>query len=207
MPLIDLDVAIAEVALPGEARRFLREADRRIARFQADCRVPAFVPGDYAGSYRVLRTLSDGALTRGRQFCEWGSGFGVVAGLAAMLEFDSCGIEVEQVLVEEAQQLTDYFGLPVEFVQGSFVPRGAEDRVHFGGTYSWLTTDGDHAYDELGLDVSDMDVVFAYPWPDEEAVVSDLFERYAGVGAVLATYHSNAEFRLRRKIDRRKRRR
>jgi hypothetical protein len=207
MPLLDLDVPVPETGLPADALRFLREADRRIARFQADCRVPAFVPGDYAGAYRVLRCLSDGVLTRGRQFCEWGSGFGVVAGLAAMLEFDSCGIEVEQALVDEARHLIDHFGLPVEFVQGSFVPRGAEDRVHFSGTYSWLTTDGDHAYDDLGLDLSDMDVVFAYPWPDEEAVVSELFDFYAGAGAVLATYHSNAEFRLRRKIDRRKRRR
>jgi hypothetical protein len=48
--------------------------------------------------------------------------------------------------------------------------------------------------------------VFAYPWPDEEAVTGELFERYAGTGAVLATYHGRDEFRVRRKVGRRTRR-
>ena len=55
-----------------------------------------------------------------------------------------------------------------------------------GGDYSWFTTSSDHAYDELGLDVSDFDLVFAYPWPDEQAVTAALFDRFAGPGAVLA---------------------
>ena len=109
--------------------------------------------------------------------------------------------------MNEARQLAADFDLPVEFVRGSFVPRGAEEIVHSGGTYSWLTTEGDYAYDDLDLEVSDLDVVFAYPWPDEEAVVCDLFERYAGVGAVLATYHGSGEFRLKRKVGRKSRRR
>jgi hypothetical protein len=168
--------------------------------------VPAFVPCDYAAAFAVLRALADGALIRGRRFCEWGSGFGVVVGLAAMLDFDAAGIEIEGSLVAEARKLAEDFDLPAEFVHGSFVPRGAEDRVHAGGTYSWLTTEGDYAYDDLDLEVSDLDVVFAYPWPDEEAVVCDLFERYAGTGAILATYHGSAEFRLKRKVGRKKRR-
>ena len=31
-------------------------------------------------------------------------------------------------------------------------------------------------------------------------VVHDLFDHYAGTGAVLATYHGSAEFRLKRKV-------
>jgi hypothetical protein len=207
MPLSDLDLIPGPADLPAEAVRFIREAEARIDRFQAECRVPAFVPCDYAAAFGVLRALADGTLARGRRFCEWGSGFGVVVGLAAMLDFDACGIEIDAGLVDEARRLADDFDLPTEFVRGSFVPRGAEDRVHAGGAYSWLTTEGDYAYDDLELDVSDFDVVFAYPWPDEEAVVCDLFECYAGPGAVLATYHGGAEFRLKRKVAGRKRRR
>ena len=107
----------------------------------------------------------------------------MVASLAAMLDFDSCGIEVESTLVGEAQRLAEDFGLSVEFVHGSFIPHGAEDQVHAGGVYSWLTTDGGEAYEDLGLDPADMDVVFAYPWPDEEVLIGDLFERHAGAGA------------------------
>ncbi len=124
----------------------------------------------------------------------------MVASLAAMLGYDACGIEIEESLVEESRRLAEDFELPVEFVHGSFVPRGAEDRVHKSGTYSWLTTEGDYAYDDLDSEISDLDVVFAYPWPDEEAVVCDLFEEFAGEGALLATYHSNSEFRLSRKV-------
>ena len=207
MPLRDLDVPVSKTDLPAEAVRLIREAEDRIDRFQSECRVPAFVPCDYAAAFAVLRAISDGGLARGRRLCEWGSGFGVVVGLAALLDFDACGIEIEGSLVEEARKLADDFDLPVEFVQGSFVPRGAEGHVYAGGTYSWLTTEGDYAYDDLDLELSDVDVVFAYPWPDEEAVVCDLFDRYAGTGAILATYHGSAEFRLKRKVAGRKRRR
>src|SRR5262249_8798759 len=141
MPLHDLPLPPADTTLPAETARFLREAEKRIDRFQADCRVFAFVPCDYSAAFAVLRGLSETSLARGTRFCEWGSGFGVVADLAAMLGFDACGIEIESRLVEESRQLAADFELPVEFVHGSFVPRGAEDRVHAGGTYSWLTTE------------------------------------------------------------------
>ena len=71
---------------------------------------------------------------------------------------------------------------------------------------SWFTTEGDYAYEEMGLDPDDFDVVYAYSWPDEEAVVADLFDRYAGPGAVLVSYHGGTDFRLRRKMPRRRRR-
>lgn len=204
MPLRDLTLDVTPAALPAVAARYVREAEARIDRFQSACRVPAFVPCDYGAAFAVLRALSGNSVLRGHRLCEWGSGFGVVVGLAALLDYDACGIEIEESLVAEARALAEEFDLPAEFVRGSFVPRGAEDRVHAGGTYSWLTTEGDDAYDDLDLEVSDFDVVFAYPWPDEEAVVCDLFDRYAGAGAVLATYHGGGEFRLKRKVSGRK---
>jgi hypothetical protein len=51
----------------------------------------------------------------------------------------------------------------------------------------------------------DFDIIFAYPWPDEAQVVDDLFDRYAAAGAVLLTYEGGADFRLRRKIAKRRR--
>ena len=130
----------------------------------------------------------------------------MVTCLAAGLDYEAYGIEIEGELVDAARRLADDFDLPAEFAHGSFVPRGAEDRVHAAGSYSWLTTEGDYAYEELGLEPDDFDVVYAYSWPDEEAVVGELFDRYAGVGAVLVTYHGGTDFRLRRKVVRRKRR-
>jgi hypothetical protein len=199
MPLIDLSLPTGTAGVPGDVRSFLREADRRIRRFQRRCRVPGFVPTDFESAYGVLRAVATAGLTRGNLFCEWGSGFGVVACLATMLDFDACGIEVEAELVEAARRLAGDFGLPVEFAHGSFIPQGGEARARAVDEFAWLTTDADDAHDELGLAADDFDVIFAYPWPDEEGLTADLFERHAAAGALLLTYHGGEDFRLRRK--------
>jgi hypothetical protein len=96
----------------------------------------------------------------------------------------------------------------VEFVHGSYVPSGAEAYVE--ETYAdnnaesfWLVTDADDAYDELGLDPDDFDVVFAYPWPGEECLIASLFEKYAAEGALLLIYDKSNCARLRRKVGKR----
>jgi hypothetical protein len=198
MPLRDLAVSLPADELPTAVADFIREAERRIEQFQDDCCVAAFVPSNFTGAYRLLRALAASGDLRGRQFCEWGSGFGVVAGLAAMLGFDSTGIEVEGELVTEARKLADDFGLPVTFSRGSFLPRGTP--IPTTGAGFWLTTDAAPGYGNLGLDPCELDVVFAYPWPSEQDFVGDLFEWAAGAGAVLATYHVGGEFRVRRKV-------
>src|SRR4051794_15641528 len=205
MPLVELDLPLRETKLPGDVRTFLREADRRIARFLREGHVPAFVPSDFPRVYQTLRALSEAGLTPGGLFCEWGSGFGVVACLAALLDFDAFGIEVEDELVEAAQQLADDFGLPVEFVHGSFLPAGFDARAN-GQQFAWLTTDIHDGHQDLDLGPDDFDVIFAYPWPDEESLTADLFEHCGRVGAVLVTYHTSDELRVRRKTARSRRR-
>jgi hypothetical protein len=201
MPLANLNLTIAANSVPGEVRRFLREAERRIERFQRTTRIWGFVPSDGGRAYGVLRALAAAHLTPGGLFCEWGSGFGVVASLAAMLDFDACGIEIEGELVDAAQQLADDFGLPVEFICGSFIPQGGGPSGDASDGFAWLTPDEGTTEAELGLGPADFDVIFAYPWPDEERLIEDLFERHAAIGAVLVTYHGSDDFRLRRKID------
>ena len=55
MPLRELLVPVTDADPPPDAGRFIRDAERRIDRFQAACRVPAFVPCDYATAYKMLR--------------------------------------------------------------------------------------------------------------------------------------------------------
>jgi hypothetical protein len=201
MPLLDLNLPVDGTALPGDVRAFLHEADQRIEQFRLDCHVPGFVPSDFVTVYGALRALAAGDLRPGRLFCEWGSGFGVVACLAAMLEFDAFGIEIEGELVDAARQLADDFGLPVEFICGSFIPKGSETCLRTSDRFAWLTIHGEDRWEELGLSPADFDVVFAYPWPDEEGVIGTLFERYARAGAVLVTHHESGNMRLRRKTE------
>jgi hypothetical protein len=198
MALRELDLPPSPV-LPDDVRAFLRDADRRIERFQRECRAPGFVPSDFPRAYGILRALMESGAAPGPLFCEWGSGFGVIACLAAMLGFDAHGIEIEVDLVDAARRLADDFDLPVEFVCGSFIPPEGETCLGADNEYAWLCTRADRTEDELGLAPADFDVVFAFPWPDEEYVIPALFDRHAAPGAVLVTYHEAAEFRVRRK--------
>ena len=197
MSLIDVKLPLDEATIPADVRAFLREADRRIEEFQQHARVPGFVPSDFARTYQVLRNIASSNLTPGNLLCEWGSGFGVVACMAAMLDFDAVGIEIDADLVDAARQLADDFGLPVEFVRGSFIPKGGEIYTDTRAGHAWLDTDETGA--NLDLDADDFDVIFAYPWPDEEGATEKLFERYGSATALLVTYHGGDEIRLRRK--------
>src|SRR5262249_24968675 len=115
-------------SLPRDVRLFLREADRRIERFRRARRIPDFVPSHFPtafpGASAALLALGGADPLSGHWFCEWGSGLGVVACLAAMLGFEARGIEVEGELVDAARRLAGDFGLPVEFARGSFIPSG-----------------------------------------------------------------------------------
>ena len=207
MPLLDVDISINGSGLPGNVVAFLREAELRVSQFVRNSpdHVTAFVPSDFVTVYRSLRAITEANLAAGTSLCEWGSGFGVVASLAAMLEFQVCGIEIERALVNASRRLADDFCLPVEFVHGSFVPSGAEADVEesyadSSSEYFWLVTDADDTYDELGLGPQDFDVVFAYPWPAEECLIEGLFEKYAAEQALLLTYTAYDSVRLRRKV-------
>ena len=197
MALVDLPLA-PDPALPRDVRAFLREAGRRVGRFQRERLKPAFVPSDFPAAYAALRALEASDLAPGRGFCEWGSGFGVVACLAAMLGFDACGIEADAALVKASRRLAADFDLPVRFVRGNFLPAGPARRAA-RGEFTWLAADGPPGHAALGLDPEDFGVIYAYPWPDEERLLAAAFGRHARPGAVLATYHGGMAVRLRRK--------
>jgi hypothetical protein len=200
MPLSQLRRPPCDRDIPRDVRSFLGEADRRIRRFQRRRHVPAFIPSDYEAAYGILSHLAATARAPGMLFCEWGSGLGVIACLAALLDFDAVGIEVDGELVDAARRLAADFELPVEFVEGSFIPRTATRLTQTTGPFAWLTTTEAPALCDLGLAIEDFGVIFAYPWPDEESLVGDLFERYARCGAILVSYHGGDDFRLRQKI-------
>src|SRR5690349_8161945 len=127
MSLRNVQVPGSVGPIPTEIRAFLREADGRIRRHCRRYHNAAFVPSDFCGAYDILQHIATQAEADGKLFCEWGSGFGVVTCLAALLEFDAYGIEVDSTLVRASRRLAADFDLPVEFAHGSFIPAG--DRI------------------------------------------------------------------------------
>jgi hypothetical protein len=199
MPLVELTALPSRVSLPRSVRRFLREARQRIERFRRECNIPAFVPGDFAGAYSVLRALEESESRTSCWFCEWGSGFGVTTCLAAMLGFEARGIEIEGELVEEARKLADDFDLDAQFVQGSFIPNGADDFADAAAECAWMTGVAGGGHEKMGLGPEEFDIICAYPWPDEQTLTAALFEHYARDGALLLTDHEVGGLRVCRK--------
>ncbi len=73
-----------------------------------------FVPCDYALAWRVLDSVP-----RGR-FCEWGSGFGIVTGLAEILGFEALGLEIHPALADASRQLLADVGLTSRIQTGDY---------------------------------------------------------------------------------------
>ena len=207
MTLARLEVPIDPAfPVPQKVRALLADAASRIDQFvEVHKNDPAagFVPSDYEAVYRALAALHKGAagvILPGNAFCEWGSGLGVIAALAAMIGYDAVGIEIDARLVAASRLLADDHRVNVELVRGSYVPDGHEPDEDFNDSHVMTLESGRAAYDELGLDPDDFDCIFAYPWPGEDDVVTAIFDRYAARGAVLLTFHGQDGLLIRRKV-------
>ncbi len=207
VPLVPLELQLVAEPLPPATVAFLASAQ---ARLDAWFRRPGhtsgigFVPSDHELVWRALAALRR-AHPEARRLLEWGSGFGVVTGLAASLGFEAHGLEIEADLVEASRQLLAEHRLRACIVQGSFVPADApSERLADLETRTVLGQPD--AYDELGRDLDDFDVVFAYPWPTEEELYCDLFRRGADHGAILLTYSRLEGMRAYRQLVRQRRR-
>lgn len=190
MSLTQIEIPDLADELTDDTARYLADARSRVEAFIEKNRVPAFVSCDFEPVLAGLRSIRRANLATGNVFCEWGSGFGVVASLAASVGFEAYGIEIEETLVDHAEQLAADYDHPVRFVSGSFIVSGAESIVEksVSSDVFWLDTEADDAYADLGLEPDDFDVIFAYPWPGEDDVITGLFDHCAAQGALLMTY-------------------
>jgi len=178
--------------VPGSSQcLFIEDALKRISQFQAqNVRIAGFEMSNYHLAAGVLQAIQFHGLTTGVRFCEWGSGFGVVACLAAMNGFDACGIEIEAKLVETARLLAADYALDVPFHLGSYRPQGVDNHDIMESAFS----------DLLGFSPFDYDVIYAYPWPAEAALLNRLFEQFASPGCLLVSYQGGGRFSVNRRL-------
>ena len=166
----------ASMALTARTRVALRERRDLILAAHEHQSIPA----DFEQVCEALRPLRDRAST----FLEWGSGTGVIATAAALLGFESYGIELDAGLVELSRGVARDFGADVTFAAGSFVPETYEWDPRIGDEDMRTDLDGPAAYETLEMRPRDFDLVYAYPWHEEIGFYRDL-ARHCGVMLLL----------------------
>jgi hypothetical protein len=177
------DLRTSETAIAG----LIAEVEKRRLALGAGDR-GGYVLSELFAVDRVLSRIQADGLARGPLFCEWGRGLGGVCGVAALNGFSPRGIEIQGDLVDSARLLAAELELPMTFAEGTFLLPGDEDLAVGMGQHTRRAFNAD-AWDQLDLAPEDCDVVFAYPWPGEEASVDGVFSRHTSPGALLVTFH------------------
>ena len=123
--LVDQQVSIRPTPLSNVAAEFLRDGRSRFK--EINCF--DFIPSNYENAWSVLDQLSRGTL------CEWGSGLGIVVGLAEILGYDSCGIEIDPVLAEASRDLLREHGLKASITTGIYLDETPVSDYYY--VYCW----------------------------------------------------------------------
>jgi hypothetical protein len=144
-------------------------------------------------------------------FCEWGSDFGTATCLAALLGYEAYGLEIDEELVWHSRVIARRLGIPVAIFCTSLFPEGYAASA--GGDGAALVTPaslrdahdtdaprGPLRYDGMPIDIADIGVFFAYPWPEERVLMQELFDAVATEGALLVMYHTAGDIRVWRKM-------
>lgn len=198
---IEIPSSLNDEELPADVADRLSVARQRIEAFQDRWdrpQIEQFVAADYELVYQALRWILQTQRTNGSRFLEWGCGFAVVSAIASELQLDVIGIESEgELLVEGRKTILDW-QVPVELVQGNFLPPGSESLAD-DPTLPSLGHNAPDAYELIDCDLDDFAIVYSYPWPGEDEFHADVFSRHASRGALLLQFIGPNELRLWRK--------
>jgi hypothetical protein len=119
--------------------------------------------------------------------------------MADLLGYEAYGIELDPELVDVSVAMATRYGSKARFTAGSFLPAG----------YTWSPRDGDgrmgtvgeglSGYLQLGRPLDDFDLVYAFPWGGEEAMMHDLMRRYGAAHAGLLLNRVSGDVELFRR--------
>lgn len=212
MAIEEIELEFSTTALPDKVSKLIQASERQWERFcasQGNRRLPRFVPSEAELVFAAIDYMTRHDLPPGRVFCEWGSGFGTGTCLAALLGYDAYGIEIEPELAAISREMAHDLDLPVEILCTSYIPEGYESYSGVGGedlvksrtfAYPGEATDLEPRYEGMAFDIAEIDLFFAYPWPEEQELMQKLFNAVAMEGAILIAYHSAREICVYRKL-------
>jgi len=123
--LVQYSVDPSERPLTDEAKALL--SDARIRAKNVQCF--DFVPSNYENAWAILDALPRGTL------CEWGSGLGVVVGLAELLGYQATGIELDSELSEQSRELLADHSCSALIRTGSYLESNQEFDYYY--VYGW----------------------------------------------------------------------
>ncbi|PXA04530.1 hypothetical protein DDZ13_04965 [Coraliomargarita sinensis] len=207
----EIDYEPSELPLTGKVRALVDAAEKRFEAFYAqklNKRYPRYIASEPAQVYAALRWVSERGLTPGEKFIEWGSGFGIATGMAALLDYEATGIELREGLVDIARELMAGQSIDAEFICTSYIPEGYLEYDIAGG--SDIVPDDSFGHQlEAGpvyqdvyheIDIAEVDLFYVYPWPGEQEMMLKLFDAVAGVDAILIAYFGDREICIYRKL-------
>ena len=204
MTLIEIELPDTSVLLgmADETDSFIDEANEAIELFMLGDQevIENFVTCDFHLAKSALGWVQRENLLTGRRFCELGSGFGVVAMMAANMGMEAIGVEIEQVLVDQANDFAVRAGNGAKFYCGSFIPYDTLDELDVDRDIQNVSVEEGDVYREVGLGLEDYDLFFAFPWPGEQIFFEQVFEKWAADGAMLLTYRGRDGMQLQRKV-------
>lgn len=177
MSVTPISIEFVPARLPRHVEVLLHETSDAMENWEGNRELHSFVPADYVLVYDALCGLRP-RMPRQPRFMEWGSGLGIVTMLAAALGWQAEGIEIQPGLVSESRYFSKRYDLPVRIHPGSFFP-----------------TD-DNAVEFIEEICGKADLIYVYPWPDQEIEIFDLFDRMAKPGAMLLAYYGVEDIRV-----------
>jgi hypothetical protein len=122
----------------------------------------------------------------------------VVTIMASRLGFEACGIENEPELVDHAHAFAERFAPAARFVRGNFFPSEFQWSPGEGAIEVRTAVQGAAAYEQIGRKLSDFDLVYAYPWPEEHQLYQKVMRKYGGPHALFLTYDVQRGMELHR---------
>jgi hypothetical protein len=207
MALEEIDIEVPEVVVPGAVARLIATCSRGWERFFADNddQAPRFVPSVPEIVFAALNEVTEQHLPPNRIFCEWGSGFATATCMAALLGYKAYGIEIEAELVSLSRAIARQLRIPVEIICTSMFPKGYGSFSGVSGAELVKPESFSHHhqsplhYDGMDIDIADIGLFFAYPWPEERELMQELFDAVAAAEAILVAYYTDKNVRVFRK--------